>query len=79
MIFHSEDQIVVDVQLHLRVDETDATGQAWLSLLLNFHTLFSLLVIIILAKLDVLRSWSIRSVEVKIQVGTKQGKTEFQF
>ena len=77
MIFHAEDQIVLDVQLHLRVGEADATGQAWLSLLLNIHTLFSVLVIIILAKLDVLRSWRIKSVEIKIEVGTKQGKTAF--
>ena len=80
MIFHTDDRIVVDVQLHLRVDEAaDAAGQAWLSFLLNIHTLFSVLVIIVIAKLNVLRSWSIKSAEVRIQVGTKQGKTEFQF
>ena len=80
MIFHTDDRIVVDVQLHLRVDEaTDAAGQAWLSFLLNIHTLFSVLVIIVVAKLNVLRSWNIKSAEVRIQVGTKQGKTEFQF
>lgn len=80
MIFHTDDRIVVDVQLHLRVDEaTDAAGQAWLSFLLNIHTLFSVLVIIVVAKLNVLRSWNIKSAEIRIQVGTKQGKTEFQF
>lgn len=73
MIFHADDQIVLDVQLHLQVTEADATGQAWLSFLLNIHTLFSVLVIIILAKLDFLRSWSINRAEIRIQVGTKQG------
>lgn len=79
MIFHADDQIVLDVQLHLQVTEADATGQAWLSFLLNIHTLFSVLVIIILAKLDFLRSWSISRAEIRIQVGTKQGKTIFIF
>ena len=76
MIFHTDDRLVVDVHLHLRVDEADAAGQAWLSFLLNIHTLFSVLVIIVVAKLNVLRSWNIKSAEVRIQVGTNQGKTE---
>ncbi|XP_029194350.2 phosphatidylserine decarboxylase proenzyme, mitochondrial-like isoform X1 [Acropora millepora] len=74
MIFLAEDQLVLDVQLHLQVHKAaDATGREWLWFLLNIHTLFSVLVIVVIAKLDLLRFWSIKSAEIRIQVGTKQG------
>lgn len=43
MIFYGDDQIVVDVQFHLRVDDSHvaASDQAWMSFLLNTHTIFS--------------------------------------
>lgn len=75
MLFHAEDQILLDVQFHVRVDEAGANSQAWLSLFLSINTLFSVLFIIVVTKLDVLRSWKIRSVEMKIKVSTKRGKT----
>ena len=75
MIFQTEDQLVLEVELHLRVHETaDTATQGWLWFLLNIHTLFSVLIIAIIAKLDLLRSLSIKSAEIRIQVGTKQGK-----
>lgn len=77
MIFHCEDQIVLDVQFHLQVDEPYSSGQAWMSFLLSTHTLFSVLVIVIITKLGVLRSIRIRSVQIQIQVDNNQGKTEF--
>lgn len=74
MIFQTEDQLVLEVELHLRVHETaDTATQGWLWFLLNIHTLFSVLIIAIIAKLDLLRSLSIKSAEIRIQVGTKQG------
>lgn len=74
MIFLAEDQLVLDVQLHLQVHKAaDATGREWLWFLLNIHTLFSVLVIVVIAKLDLLRFWSIKSAEIRIQVGSKQG------
>lgn len=73
MLFHAEDQILLDVQFHVRVDEAGANSQAWLSLFLSINTLFSVLFIIVVTKLDVLRSWKIRSVEMKIKVSTKRG------
>lgn len=75
MLFHAEDQILLDVQFHVRVDEAGANSQAWLSLFLSINTLFSVLFIIVVTKLDVLRSWKIRRVEMKIKVSTKRGKT----
>ena len=75
MLFHAEDQILLDVQFHVQVDEAGANSQAWLSLFLSINTLFSVLFIIVVTKLDVLRSWKIRSVEMKIKVSTKRGKT----
>lgn len=75
MLFHAEDQILLDVQFHVRVDEAGANSQAWLSLFLSINTLFSVLFIIVVTKLDVLRSWKIRSVEMKLKVSTKRGKT----
>lgn len=75
MIFHCEDQIVLDVQFHLQVDEPlYSSGQAWMSFLLSTHTLFSVLVIVIITKLGVLRSIRIRSVQIQIQVDKNQGK-----
>ena len=73
MLFHAEDQILLDVQFHVRVDEAGANSQAWLSLFLSINTLFSVLFIIVVTKLDVLRSWKIRSVEMKLKVSTKRG------
>ena len=79
MIFLAEDQLVLDVQLHLQVHKAaDATGREWLWFLLNIHTLFSVLVIVVIAKLDLLRFWSIKSAEIRIQVGTKQGRISTQ-
>ena len=77
MIFHCEDQIVLDVQFHLQVDEPYASSQAWMPFLLNTHTLFSVLVIVIITKMGFLRSMRISNVQIQIQVDSKQGKIEF--
>ena len=76
MIFYSEDQIVIDVQFHLRVDDSQVTAsdQAWMSFLLNTHTIFSFFLIIIITKLGILRSVKIKSVQVDIQVVDHPGK-----
>ena len=75
MILHCEDQIVLDVQFNLQVDEPYASGQAWMPFLLNTQTFFSVLVMLIINKLDVFKSMKIRRLQIQIQVDKNPGKT----